>query len=294
MRIFFLLILATFLVLDCGSSKKGLSIEDETDESLHGRALVAYEAGQYREAFRYDSLLLIHFPISDLHIEAQLNMANALGGQERYEDQLDLLLRLLGENIIPEAVPKIYVQIGEHYEHAAVWNPNDITNDTTDWEKAASYYRKAVFYPNSNDRVVKAQALYRAGLMYAKINNFEYATNAYNEVINSFPESPYSTLAKIKLQDPSNTSEIGFESDTAQQLEDDRKSVIESVVEEPVQEPDQFGIITPEDSTVQMEIVPPEADTGSEPQIDSGMEMPEMEDEAQDPALPDSSTMEEF
>jgi hypothetical protein len=96
------------------------------------------------------------------------------------------------------------------------------------------------------------------------------------------------------MQDPSNTSEIGFESDTAQQMEKDRKSAIEAVVEEPaVQEPDQFGIIAPVDSSVQMEIKTPDAE-GSDEQIDTGMEMPEMEDEEQDPAFPDSSAMEEF
>jgi tetratricopeptide (TPR) repeat protein len=290
MRFFFFLSLTIFLMVQCGSNKKELILENETDESLHGKALTAYEAGQYREAFQYDSLLLIHFPISDLHIDAQLTMARALGGQERYEEQLDLLMRLLKENIIPEVVPKIYMQIGEFYEHAAVWNPGDITVDTTDWNKAASYYRKAVFYPNSNDRAVKAAALYRAGLMYAKIKNLEFATNAYKEVINSFPESPYSSLAKIKLQDPTNTSEISLETETAQQMEEERKTALEAAqqVETPAQEPDEIGIVAPEDTTVQMEITP-DSDSGSEQEIDSSI--PEMEEE---PAFPDSSAMEEF
>ena len=98
MRILISALLTMLLVLTCGSNKKELNLENETDESLHEKAVTAYETGEYAKAFQYDSLLLIYFPISDLHIEAQLNMAKALGGQERYEDQLDLLLRLLKEN----------------------------------------------------------------------------------------------------------------------------------------------------------------------------------------------------
>lgn len=288
MRILISALLTMLLVLTCGSNKKELNLENETDESLHEKAVTAYETGEYAKAFQYDSLLLIYFPISDLHIEAQLNMAKALGGQERYEDQLDLLLRLLKENIVPEVVPKIYIQIGQFYEHAAIWNPKNITTDTTDWEKAAGYYRKAVFYPNSQDKMVKAKALYRAGLMYAKIKNYQFATNAYNEVVNSFSESPYSTLAKIKLQDPTNTSEIGFESEAAQELEEERKTILQAK-EEPkpvVEEPDQIGVVAPEDTTVQLEI-----DNETKQTIDQAI--PEMEDE-DNPVIPDTSAMEEF
>ena len=100
------------------------------------------------------------------------------------------------------------MQIAEYYEHAAVWNPGNITSDTLDIKEAEKYYRKAVFYPNSEDRTVKSKALYRAALMNAKLGKSEIAKKAYAEVINSYPESPYSTLSKIKLLDPTNTEEI--------------------------------------------------------------------------------------
>lgn len=135
-------------------------------------------------------------------------MAKSLGGKEKFEDQLDLLLRVLKENIIPEKVPLIYVQIGEFYEGAAVWNPGNVTSDTSDYIKAAKYYRKAVFYPNSNDDVTKAYALYRAGFMYTKAKDIEKAKQAYGQVIDSFPQSPYASLARTKLLDPTNTQDI--------------------------------------------------------------------------------------
>jgi tetratricopeptide (TPR) repeat protein len=91
-----------------------------------------------------------------------------------------------------------------------VWNPGNISSDTLDIKEAANYYRKAVFYPNSNDRATKAVALYRAALMNAKLGNLDIAKKAYAEVINSYPESPYSNLARTKLLDPANTEELAI------------------------------------------------------------------------------------
>jgi tetratricopeptide (TPR) repeat protein len=200
-------ILAAFLFFSC-SSKEGLVLEEETPESLLGKAQAAYDNQNYEESMHLAQVLLDNFPTTDLHVNAQLLMAKSLGGKEKFEDQLDLLLRILKENIIPEKVPLIYTQIAEFYEGAAVWNPGNVTNDTTDYIKAARYYRKAVFYPNSNDNATKAKALYRTGLMYAKANDLVKAKQAYGQVIDSFAESPYASLARTKLLDPTNTEEL--------------------------------------------------------------------------------------
>jgi tetratricopeptide (TPR) repeat protein len=199
-----------FLTLSC-SSKKEISLEEETAESLLEKSRAAYVKGDYDKTINYIDLMLNNFPTSDLHIDAQLLQAQTLGAKEEYEEQFDLLLRILKENIIPEKVPQIYMQIGEFYENSAKWNPMDVTSDTVDFQQAAKYYRKAVFYPNSDDRATKAAALYRAGLMYAKSKDFETAKIAYGQVIESFPESPYSTLARTKLLDPTNTEELPLE-----------------------------------------------------------------------------------
>ena len=159
--------------------------------------------------------MLDNFPTSDLHIDAQLLISKTLGAQEKYEDQFDLLLRILKENIIPEKVPTIYMQIGEFYENSAKWNPGTVTLDSVDYSNAASYYKKAVFYPNSNDRDTKANALYRMALMHAKLNDIEIASKSYQELITTFPESPYSTLARTKLTDPTNTDELPLPASTA-------------------------------------------------------------------------------
>ncbi len=201
-----LLVLSAFL--GCGGSKDELVMENETPESLLLKSEQAYDMGNYDESLKLAQLLLDHFPTSDLHIEAQLLMANTYGAKEEYEEQFDRLLRVLKENIIPEKVPSIYAQIGEFYENSAKWNPGTVSTDSVDYSKAADFYKKAVFYPNSNDETTKAMALYRMALTYAKLNEIETASKAYQEIIATYPSSPYSSLARTKLNDPTNTDEL--------------------------------------------------------------------------------------
>jgi tetratricopeptide (TPR) repeat protein len=207
------------LILFSCSSNEQFVLEEETPESLLARSRAAYDNGNYDESIQMANFLLENFPTSDLHVEAQLVMANSLGGKEKFEDQMDLLLRLLKENIIPEKVPLIYVQIAEFYEDAAVWNPGNVTSDTSDFIQAAKFYRKAVFYPNSNDVATKSYALYRTGFMYTKANDIEKAKQAYGQVVDSYPQSPYASLARKKLLDPTNTEDIQPEPLIASQQE---------------------------------------------------------------------------
>jgi TolA-binding protein len=194
--------------IGCGGSKDELVLDDETPETLLQKGEIAFQNGDYDQSIKLAQLMLNHFPTSDLHIDAQLLISKTYSAQEKYEDQFDLLLRILKENIIPEKVPTIYMQIGEFYENSARWNPGTVTVDSVDFSNAANYYKKAVFYPNSGDRSTKANALYRMALMHAKLNDIEIASKSYQELITTFPESPYSTLARTKLADPTNTDEL--------------------------------------------------------------------------------------
>jgi tetratricopeptide (TPR) repeat protein len=240
MRDYIYILVTLFFVLylfSCGSGgKKGLKIGDESPEELLEKADLSYKNGQYDYTIEYCKALIHNYPVSDLHVDAQINIAKSLGAKEKFEDQFDLLLRIINENKIPEKVPLIFVQIGEFYEHAAIWNPGNLTTDSLDLIKAAQYYRRAVFYPNSDDKVTKAYALYRAALINAKLNHIDVATRAYEHVVANFPESPYSTLAKIKLRDPSNTEEITIESETAKSLEKQRKKELEISAKEAAKE----------------------------------------------------------
>ena len=95
-----IILMITFLA--CGGSKDELSIDQETPESLLQKSEIAYQNSQYEQSIKIAQLMLDHFPTSDLHIDAQLLIAKTLGAQEKYENQFDLLHRVLKENIIPE------------------------------------------------------------------------------------------------------------------------------------------------------------------------------------------------
>ena len=223
-----------YAIIGCGGSKEGLVLDGETPESILQKSETAYENGDYEKSLDLSQVMMDHFPTSDLHIDAQLLISKTLGAQEKYEEQFDLLLRVLKENIIPEKVPGIYLQIAEFYENSAKWNPGTVTSDSADFSNAANYYKKAVFYPNSQDRSTKAQALYRMALMHAKINELETASKAYQELIATYPASPYSTLARAKLVDPSNTSELALPESVAPETE---APVVPGVAEEAVEQP---------------------------------------------------------
>ncbi len=206
-----LIILTILMFVACGG-KNGVVVKGDDPDLMLEKAEQLYQDKKYDESLQYCQYILDNFPTTDLHIDTQLLMAQSLGAQEKFEEQMDLLLRVLKENIIPERIPQVYIQIGEFYEHAARWNPGNVTSDTLDLEQAVKYYRKAVSYPNSEDRAAKAGALYRIGLLNAKINALDMAKNAYQQVIENYPESPYSTLAKTKLLDPTNTEELALPS----------------------------------------------------------------------------------
>jgi tetratricopeptide (TPR) repeat protein len=217
-KVYAICVILILLLFSCSSNDQFV-LEEETPESLLAKSRAAYDNGNYDESMKMAKLLLEHFPTSDLHVEAQLVTAKSMGGNEKFEDQMDLLLRLLKENIIPEKVPLIYVQIAEFYEDAAVWNPGNVTSDTSDFIKAAKFYRKAVFYPNSNDDATKSYALYRTGFMYTKAKDIVKAKQAYGQVVDSYPQSPYAALARQKLLDPTNTEDIQPEPMIASQQE---------------------------------------------------------------------------
>jgi len=140
-----ILLAGLFLFLSCASEKKGLDLENETDLTLLEKAQAAYEQADFKQAIMLNQAMIDNFPMSDLHIDAQLNIARSLGAMEKFEEQLDLLLRILKENIVPERVPEIYVQIAQIYENAARWNPGIVTDDTSDLKLAARYTVKPCF-----------------------------------------------------------------------------------------------------------------------------------------------------
>lgn len=202
----FTLILLLFSA--CGGTNGETDYSQITDVELFAMANNEMHKGNYQKAIDDYNRILTDFPISNLHIDCQLKIAEAYGKLDNFEEQMFELHRLVKENIIPERVPKIYVQIGKFYERAALFNPGIITTDTSDYKKAMDYYDKALKYPDSDDNKTKSEAVYRRALVEAKIGQINDAIDRYKLVSSLFPNSDYSVLAQIKLKDPSNTNEL--------------------------------------------------------------------------------------
>jgi len=234
-----ILLAAIFGLVSCGGTKKDeIDLATITDQELLEKSRTALQQGDYKRAVELDSLLLTNFPTSNLHIEAQLNMAEAYGYLEKWEKQYGLLHRLVKENIIPEQVPRIYVQMGKFYEKAARFNPGTVSSDTVDYKNALKYYERARVYQDSDDAQAKAHALYRKALVNAKLGNTTDAIEYYQELERVYSNTDYSVLAKIKLQDPADTGELAM-TDSAMTVYRDRLGLEESTAveaEQPVAE----------------------------------------------------------
>ena len=211
LKLFPTFILTVILISGCGSGNKSRDTNIQSPEDLLAEGDVQFHAGQYEEAMQtYESMLVLH-PTSDLHVETQLRMAETYAKMDKFEDQMALLKRILEENIIPSYVPQIYIQIGKFYERAASFNPGVVTADTTDLRTSIGYYEKANRYEDSDDMNAKAEAIYRLGMVEAKMGDMSNAILYYETVSNQYPNTPFGVLAKIKLMDPKDTSELSMD-----------------------------------------------------------------------------------
>ncbi len=211
MKFSYLLILipvVLYFSAGCSSNKEVKEADQITDQEMLDTGNNQLAAGNYQDAVNTYKSMILKFPTSDLHIKAQLKIAEAYGKSEDYEAQMDALLTLLKENIIPEEVPQIYVQIGRFYEQAALFNPGNISSDTSDYKTAIEYYKKASVYKDSEDKNSKAAGTYRQALVEAKIGAFKEAATHYQMVQETYPESDFAVLAAIKLQNPQDVSEL--------------------------------------------------------------------------------------
>ncbi len=235
-RLLIILASSIFLMAGCSSNKDAKEGDLISDRDMLETGNSQFEAGNYQDAIHtYKSLILNH-PTSDLHIKTQLQIAAAYGHLEDYESQMDALLTLLQENIIPEEVPQIYFQIGQFYENAAGFNPRTITSDTSDYKIAIDYYTKAYTYKDSEDQASKAGAAYRRAFIEARLGAINDAITDYKIVQQFFPESDYAILAGIKLKDPSDLTELPADAESIAALRAEM-NLPESTVKEPVEEP---------------------------------------------------------
>ncbi len=207
MVLFSIILISSFLLLaSCGSKKDVTLQETRSPEELIQDGDLLFAQGNYEKALETYQRLLIYYPTSDLDIETKLRIAQCYNKMEKYEKQMDTLLEILRENLVPEKVPYIYIQIARYYEEAARFNPSG--NDTADYETAMKYYKKAIAYKDSKDEKAKSEAKYRMALLEAKLGQVNLATQHYQEIVNEYPDSPFAILAQYKLLNPADYSEL--------------------------------------------------------------------------------------
>ncbi|MBN1406835.1 MAG: hypothetical protein JW956_03545 [Calditrichaceae bacterium] len=237
-----IMIIIVILAAGCGSGNKSRDANIQSPEELLAKGDAEFNSGRYNEALQtYETLLVLH-PISDLHVETQLRMAETYGQMDQFEEQMSLLKRILQENIIPGQVPQIYIQIGKFYERAATFNPGIISSDSTDLKTALGYYERANRYENSEDIDAKAESVYRLGLVKAKLGNLSDATLYYETAANQYANSPFGVLAKVKLMDPGNTSELPMDEASMQKYYEQTGSVPQAEVITPEEPPEEEEI----------------------------------------------------
>lgn len=202
------------MLLACGSHKQLTVQEKRSPQELIKAGDQFYAQGDYKDALETYNRLLIFYPTSDLDIDASLRIAKCYAKLEKYEKQMDVLVQLLKENLIPEYVPNIYIQIGEYYETAARFNPAKEQGDSADYQTAIDYYDKAIHYEDSNNKDAKVEAMFRKALVEAKMGKSGLAAQHYQDIIDTYPDSPFAVLAQIKLLNPKDTSELSTYSDS--------------------------------------------------------------------------------
>lgn len=236
LKISLIISMMLFIIMACSSKKEADKEVLMSDVELYDLGNQQLAEGNYTEAIQTYEKLLVNFPTSDLHIDSQLKIASAYGLTEDYEEQMNIISRVLKENIIPGRVPQIYVQLGKFYEQAAAFNPGTVTSDTSDYLKAIKYYKSAVFYKDSKNPDAKAEAAYRRALMEAKIGMMKEAETDYGFVTEYFASSPYATLAKIKLKNINDTSELAMDETAMESYRIQLGEIEMPLTEEPMEE----------------------------------------------------------
>ncbi len=227
-----LLLLLAFY--SCGGKKETVLQETRSPEQILQDGDLLFAQGQFKEALDTYQRLLIFYPTSELDIDAKLRIAECYNKLEKFEEQMDILLQLLKENLIPEKVPAIYVQIGKYYEVAARFNPQNA--DSADYKTAIDYFNRAIRYEDSNDEWAKAEAEYRMGLVYAKLGDLDKARESYEKVLSDYPASPFAVLAQMKLQQPTDTKELSTFPDSVEAYKARLGALLQSPAEEQMPE----------------------------------------------------------
>lgn len=201
-------IIISLFILGCGSSEKEIVLTELTDTELMEMAAKYFETKNYDKAIETYDYIKKNFPDTDYFVEVNIGKARALGKKEHYEDQLDLIYKTLKANIMPQKVPRIYVEIGNFYQKFAPFDPglSGTGGLEEDYKIAIDFYKKALQYDESNDNDAKSEALANIGLVSAKQKNYEEATKIYQNFLKTYPQSPYYLSVSQRLNNIKNVA----------------------------------------------------------------------------------------
>lgn len=196
-----ILIFSITFFLSC--SKKGSSTggkENVTPAELLDYANKIYDKQDYESAFLAYGLIFHDYPTSREYIDAAIGLSRCYGQFKDYEKEFEILHNLLRENIIPSKVPQIYIAIAEFYERSAGISEQLTGAGTNDFKTALSYYKKAIDYPNSDDKRAKGFAQYRIGELYEEqFQDYDKAIEAFQETKTLYPDEDWALLADEKI-----------------------------------------------------------------------------------------------
>jgi tetratricopeptide (TPR) repeat protein len=203
------LILSFVLISGCGSGRDKDPLQEKTDAELLDMAKDYFAKGRYDEAMKIYNAIEKYYPNTDYYVDVKIGKANIYGRQELFEKQLDIYLKTLKENVMPQKVPRIYTEIGHFYQKFAPYDPGLSGGGLEeDYKKAIFYYKKAIEYDESNDTFAKSEAMANIGLIYAKMGDFSKAAQTYNAVLKQYPDTPYKYTLMLRSANPKDTSPI--------------------------------------------------------------------------------------
>ncbi len=205
----FLLILAVPLLMFCSKKEvKVKSLDGMEPPALLEKGDAAFVDGDMEEAIRAYDVIYTRYPLSREYISAVLGMSRAYNNMGDFEKGFELLYNLIRENMVPSRVPEIYNEMARYYEVTAIYSREaGISNLEQDYQKAISYYQKAVKYPNSDDVEAKSYAQFQIGELQMKLGHAEDAALAYQSTSYNFPNTEWATMAQQRMQELQRTGQ---------------------------------------------------------------------------------------
>lgn len=196
-----LLVVLLLLVFSCGREKEVVYVDPSWDpEQLLAVGNEYLQIQDYDHAEEAFLIIYNNYPTSRVYTDAMLGLAYVYGKKEQYEKQMDMLLALVSENLVPSKIPAIYNQLAEFYEKTSAIIREINPMDTTDLAKAREYYQKSVNYALSSDTLSKAEAIYKSAMIDFQLGHREKGLQTLQELTVNYAGNPWAFQAKNFLQ----------------------------------------------------------------------------------------------